>query len=147
MVMKMKVLTFSVCLLLFGTAFYMQRLGAAAQSISVIVNQNNTTETMSAREVRKLFLGKSRKLPDGTRALLVSNDLIQTEFNRSALGKADSQVKAAWSRLLFSGRAKRPVAFSDPAEVIQFVSGNVNSIGYVLTSEVSAGVKSVHTVK
>jgi len=147
MVLQMKTLTFALFLMLLGTTLYMQRLDASAHQISVIVNMNNATEVMSAREVRKLFLGKSRKLPDGSRALLVSNDLIRSEFNRSALGKADSQVKAAWSRLLFSGRAKRPVAFSDPADVVQFVSANVNAVGYVLSSELRAGVKSVHTLK
>jgi len=146
MVMNMRLLTITICLLLAGTAFYAGQPSAAGVSISVIVNQNNGTDAMSAREVRKLFLGKSRNLPDGSRAVLVSNDSIRSEFNRTALGKADSQVKAAWSRLLFSGRAKRPVAFSDPADVVQFVASNVNAVGYVPTSDLSAGVKSVHTL-
>jgi len=142
----MRLLILTICSLLIGIAIYHGQLNAASAPISVIVNQNNSTETMSAREVRKLFLGKSRKLPDGSKALLVSNELIRSEFNRNALGKADSQVKAAWSRLLFSGRAKRPVTFSDPAEVVQFVSSNINAIGYVLSSELGSGVKSVHTL-
>jgi len=120
---------------------------AAEDSIVVIVNQDNDTKKMSAREVRKLFLGKSRKLPDGSRAVLVSNEAILSEFNRSALRKADSQVKAAWSRLLFSGRAKPPVAFSNPADVVQYVAQNANAIGYVLTSQLAEGVKAVHRLK
>jgi len=143
----MKNITFILCVMLLGITLFMERLNASNHEISIIVNMNNATDVMSAREVRKLFLGKSRNLPDGSRALLVSNELIRSEFNRSALGKADSQVKAAWSRLLFSGRAKRPVAFSDPAEVVQFVSGNINAVGYILSSELGEGVKSVHTLK
>jgi len=143
----MKTFGISICLILVGTIFYVKQTIAVTPSISVIVNQDNATQTMSAREVRKLFLGKSRNLPDGSRALLVSNGLIKSDFNRSALGKADSQVNAAWSRLLFSGRAKRPVAFSDPSEVVRFVASNINAIGYVLTTQIGSGVKSVHTVK
>jgi len=143
----MKALNLSLLLILFGIATPIERLNALEYSIVVIVNENNATTAMSAREVRKLFLGKSRKLPDGSRALLVSNQPIESEFNRSALRKADSQVKAAWSRLLFSGRAKRPVAFDDPADVVAFVSENVNAIGYILTTELVEGVKSVHTLK
>jgi len=143
----MRLLTITICVLLVGSVLYASQPIAAGVSISVIVNQNNGTDAMTAREVRKLFLGKSRNLPDGTRAVLVSNDMIKSEFNRAALGKADSQVKAVWSRLLFSGRAKRPVVFSDPAEVVQFVATNVNAVGYVPTSNLSDGVKSVHTLR
>jgi len=143
----MKLISLMLALMIVGVGLHVSSLQAVNHSIAVIVNENNTTKNMSAREVRKLFLGKSRKLPDGSRALLVSNSGIQTEFNRSALGKADSQVKAAWSKLLFSGRAKRPVEFSNPAEVVQFVSQNVNAVGYVLTSDISQGVKPVHTLK
>jgi len=120
---------------------------ASDKKIVVIVNANNATDNMSAREVRKLFLGKSRKLPDGSRAVLVSNQPIQSLFNRTALGKKDSQVKSAWSRLQFSGRAKPPVVISNPSEVIQFVSKNVNAVGYIMSDEVSAGVKPVHSLK
>lgn len=145
--LMMKNLKLVLCLMMLGVMTHISQLDALENTIVVIVNQNNGTEAMSPREVRKLFLGKSRKLPDGSRALLVSNGPIQTEFNRSALRKADSQVKAAWSRLLFSGRAKPPVAFSDPADVVQFVAENQNAVGYVLTSELADGVKSVHTLK
>lgn len=143
----MKTLSLTVCMIFIVISLHVDRIEADGHPIVVIVNENNATENMSAREVRKLFLGKTRKLPDGSRALLVSNDSIESEFNREALGKANSQVKAAWSRLLFSGRATRPVAFSDPAELIRFVSENPNAVGYVLNSQLSKGVKPVHTIK
>jgi len=143
----MNTLKFTLFSFLLSISIYTAPLNAADDGIVVIVNQNNATQSMSAREVRKLFLGKSRKLPDGSRALLVSNDKLQSKFNKSALRKADSQVKAAWSRLQFSGRAKPPVEFSNAADVVKFVSENVNAIGYILSSELTPGVKAVHTLK
>jgi len=115
--------------------------------IAVIVSEKNATTQMSAREVRKLFLGKSRKLPDGSRALLVGLQPIQTAFNKSALRKADAQVKAAWSRLLFSGRAKPPREFSSASAVIEFVAGNSNAVGYVPAEELDDGVKAVFILR
>jgi len=143
----MRKMNFTLCLVLLGFAVFGVPTFANDNSIVVIVNASNGTQNMSAREVRKLFLGKSRKLPDGSRAVLVSNKPIETQFNRSALGKKDSQVKSAWSRLQFSGRAKPPVVISDPAEVVRFVSENINAVGYVLRSELGAGVRPVHTLR
>jgi len=139
MVMQMRKMNFALCLLLLLFDAYVIPAYANDNPIVVIVNVNNSTDAMSAREVRKLFLGKSRKLPDGSRAVLVSNQPIQTRFNRSALGKKDSQVKSAWSRLQFSGRAKPPVVISNPAEVVRFVSENENAVGYVRKSELGSG--------
>jgi len=147
MIKPMKKLGLILCLILVGITVHIAPVNAADEAIVVIVNENNSTQEMSAREVRKLFLGKSRKLPDGSRALLVSNESLQSKFNKSALRKADSQVKAAWSRLQFSGRAKPPVEFGNPADVVKFVSANLNAIGYVRTSELGPGVKQVHTLK
>jgi len=139
--------TLFLCFILVGISAHSVVVSAAENTIVVIVNANNSTSKMSSREVRKLFLGKSRKLPDGSRALLVSNEQLQSHFNKTALRKKDSQVKAAWSRLQFSGRAKPPVEFNNPADVVKFVSENLNAIGYVRSSELGAGVKPVHTLK
>jgi len=143
----MKTIMFTLCLIFLGITAHIATLHASENTIVVIVNENNSTQGMSAREVRKLFLGKSRKLPDGSRALLVSNEPLQSNFNKSALRKADSQVKAAWSRLQFSGRAKPPVELANAADVVKFVSENLNAIGYIRAFELVPGVKAVHTLK
>ena len=120
--------------------------GAAAQTV-VIVNADNATRALSARDVRKLFLGKSRILPDGSRAVLVSLDSMMSDFNRRALRKGDSQVSAAWSRLLFSGRAEPPREFSRASEVIDFIATTPNAIGYIDEASINDSVKVVHRVR
>jgi len=137
----------TLVVMLQGFVAYEVPANASENTIVVVVNENNPTNAMSSREIRKLFLGKSRKLPDGSRALLVSNEQLQSMFNKSALRKADSQVKAAWSRLQFSGRAKPPVEFYNPIDVVKFVADNRNAIGYVRLSEIGAGVKPVYSLK
>ena len=113
----------------------------------VIVNAKNATQSLSASDVRKLFLGKSRVLPDGSRAVLVSFEPISSEFNKRALRKKDSQVKAAWSRLLFSGRAQPPREFSSASEAVAFVAANTSAVGYVNESELTDEVKVVYALK
>jgi len=122
-------------------------LSADSPAIIVIVHESNETQRMSTRQVRKLFLGKSRKFPNGIRAVLISNESIKSDFNSAALRKADSQVEAAWARLKFSGRAKPPIEFSNAADVVRYVAENENAIGYVSSSVELTGVKIVHTVK
>ena len=56
-------------------------------------------------------------------------------------GKSSAQVKAAWSRLVFSGKATPPKELASSAEVKKFVAANPDAIGYVEKSAVDATVK------
>ncbi len=113
----------------------------------VIVNAQNRTQSLSASDVRKLFLGKSRVLPDGSRAVLVSYEPIRSEFNQRALRKKDSQVKAAWSRLLFSGRAEPPREFGSARDAIAFIATNPSAVGYIDEDDLTDDVKVVFALK
>lgn len=134
-------------LFLIVQGFHIKSVIAYDASIAVIVNESNATQKMTAREVRKLFLGKSRKLPDGTRARLVSLESLQTTFNRATLGKNNAQVKSAWARLQFTGRASPPREFTDASDVVEFVANNTDAIGYVPFSALAPGVREVYLLE
>ena len=51
--------------------------------------------------------------------------------------------EAAWSRLVFSGKATPPKEVGNSAEVKKLVSANPNTIGYIEKSAVDASVKVV----
>ena len=59
----------------------------------------------------------------------------------AALGKTSAQVKAAWSRLTFSGKATPPKELGSSAEVKKMVAANPNAVGYIEKSAVDGTVK------
>ena len=117
--------------------------GAQAQVV-VIVNLKSSNATMTADQVSGIFLGKSNTLPSGATAQPV--DLPDAQPAREAFyskvtGKSGSQVKAAWSRLVFSGKATPPKELANDAEVKKFVAANPDAVGYIDKSAVDATVK------
>ena len=99
---------------------------------------------MSADDVSALFLGKSDQLPGVGVALLLDqaeSNAVRDAFYSKVTGKSAAQVKAAWSRLVFSGKATPPKEVANSAEVKKLVATNANAIGYIEKSAVDGTVK------
>jgi ABC-type phosphate transport system substrate-binding protein len=119
--------------------------GAFAQ-VAVIVNPKSPLATMTADQVSGIFLGKSNTLPSGGTAIPTDlPDSVATReiFYTKVTGKSTAQVKAAWSRLVFSGKATPPKELGSSTEVKKFVAANPDAIGYIEKSAVDSSVKVV----
>lgn len=68
---------------------------------------------------------------------------IHAEFYRKATGRDLAQVKAIWSRLLFTGRGRPPAELPDSAAVKKAVASDPHAMGYVDSSSVDTSVKAV----
>ena len=66
---------------------------------------------------------------------------IYLEFYRKATGRDLAQVKAIWSRILFTGRGLPPKQLPDSAAVKQAVAADPKAVGYIEKSAVDASVK------
>ena len=141
--MRNKVLALS----LVAATVLLSRTGAAQTGeIAIFVNPNSSVSNISEREIRRLFLGKSIKLPNGSRAALAIYEPLETEFNTHALKRSNAQVSAAWSRLKFSGRAREPATFSDPAALLDFVATTPNAIAYGLPESARDDIRQILTI-
>lgn len=123
--------------------------GGAAAQVAVIVNPKNPAASMTADQVSNIFLGKSNTLPSGATAAAVDqaeSAAVREQFYSKVTGKQSAQVKAAWSRLVFSGKATPPKELASSAEVKKFVAANPDAIGYIEKSPVDGSVKAVLTV-
>ncbi|MCV2368306.1 type 2 periplasmic-binding domain-containing protein [Roseateles oligotrophus] len=123
--------------------------GMAQAQVAVIVNAKSPTATMTADQVSAIFLGKSNALPSGAAALatdLPESAAAREQFYSKVTGKQAAQVKAAWSRLVFSGKATPPKELATAADVKKFVAANPDAIGYIEKSAVDASVKVVLSV-
>jgi ABC-type phosphate transport system substrate-binding protein len=120
-----------------------------AADIAVIVNPRNPAATLSAQQVSAIFLGKTNTLPSGPTAMMADqpdNGPLYESFYGNVTGKTPPQVRAAWARLTFSGKALPPRPLADGAEVKKFVASHPDAIGYVDKDAVDPSVKVVLVV-
>jgi len=120
--------------------------GLAWSQVAVIVSPKSPLTALTADQAAAIFMGRSATLPSGataTPADLPDTSGVREQFYSKAAGKSAAQVKAAWSRLTFSGKATPPKEIPSAAEVKKFVAANPDAIGYIEKSAVDATVKVV----
>lgn len=120
--------------------------GTALAEIAVIVHPSNG-DAPSAKDIERIFLGKSRSFPGGAKALPVNQgegSPIRQSFDQGLLGRSASQMKAYWSKQVFTGKGTPPQEAANDAEVKSVVSANPNTISYIDASAVDDTVKVVH---
>jgi ABC-type phosphate transport system substrate-binding protein len=117
-----------------------QLLVSVACADDVVVIGNPAAAALTKDQVSDLFLGKSQgmKLFDQP-----SSAPIKATFYEKVSGHDLSQVKATWSRLIFTGKAQPPKEMPDAAAVKKAVAADPKAIGYIQKSEVDATVKVV----
>ena len=117
-------------------------LSTTALADDVVVIGNPAATTLTKEQVSDLFLGKTRgvKLVDQPDAAK-----IKAEFY-GKLGRDLSQVRATWTRLIFTGRGEGPKEVADSAAVKKAVAADPNTIGYIEKSDVDGTVKVLATL-
>jgi ABC-type phosphate transport system substrate-binding protein len=122
---------------------------AMAEDLVVIVNPSNTSAALTADQVEGIFLGKTTSLPGGGTAAPVDqadSSPQRAAFYQKAASKDAAQVKAIWSRIVFSGKGTPPKTLGSSAEVKKFVASDANGIGYIEKSAADSSVKIVLTL-
>ncbi len=112
--------------------------------IAVIVHPSNTSAVTDA-DIKNFYLGRQKAFANGETAVLLSlseGDNSRSEFNNKVLGKTDAQLKAFWSKVLFTGKGTPPKDVS-PSDMLHLVATNPNMIGFVDASAVTPDVKVV----
>jgi ABC-type phosphate transport system substrate-binding protein len=130
-----------------GTMLLALVMGTAAvpafAEIVVIVNPKNPATKMFSEQAAQFFIGKSTMFTPIEHS---EGAAIRGEFDQKVLGKDPSQVKAIWSKLVFTGKGSAPKEYSSSAEVKKAVAADVTAIGYIEKSAVDDTVKVILTV-
>ena len=93
-----------------------------------------------------MFMGRWRQLPSGLPALpidLPDENPQRADFYRQLVNKSPSEIKAYWSRLMFSGGARPPVAAGNAEEQMKLLSNTPGAIGYMERAAVDGRFKIV----
>lgn len=119
--------------------------GMAVAEIAVIVHPSNNA-TLDQAEITRLFTGRGAAFSTGTKATplnLADSAPARAEFDSKVLGKSSSQMKAYWSKLVFTGKGTPPKELGSVADVKAAVAADASAIGYVDAASVDATVKVV----
>jgi len=116
---------------------------AANAEVVVIVSAKSTASTMTADQIAQIYLGKSTQMKP-----VDSGDApVRSQFYAGVAGKDAAQVKAIWSKLVFTGKATPPKELATSAEVVKAVAADPTSLGYVERTAVDPSVKIVYEIK
>jgi hypothetical protein len=114
-----------------------------ARAGELVVIVNSAAAGMSKEQVADLYLGRSNGL---TPLDQEANSALYVEFYKKVTGRDIAQVRAIWSKIIFTGRGLPPKQLVDSVAVKKAVAANPKAIGYIEKSAVDASVKVVLTL-
>lgn len=116
--------------------------------VSVVVHPSSNIESLTTKQVKKIFLGRLRMLPNtGREAVVVdqSADALSHKFIYSKLVRmTPTNLKRYRAAYLFSGKGRLPVTVEGNEQVKSFVAGSESAIGYIDAASLDDSVKSVY---
>ena len=123
------------------------RVEAQNRNFVVVVHESNPITTVRGDELSKMFLKKITVWRTKQPVVVVDqsdNTKIRQQFSRDVHHRDVQSVQGFWQSQIFSGRAVPPQQRAGDTEVLSFVAGNPNAVGYVSASAtLPAGVKAV----
>ena len=131
--------------MLIGLALSLTSAAAMADVVAVVSAKSSIT-AVSKSQLADIFLGKTNRFPDGTQATPVDQaegSAARDEFCDKIVGKTAAQIKAYWSKIIFTGRGQPPPTVSSASEMKKRVSENPAAIGYLDSSMVDDSLRVV----
>jgi ABC-type phosphate transport system substrate-binding protein len=119
-------------------------VAAASQEVVAVVSAKSAVTALSSSQVADIFLGRATRFPDGTVAVPIDLNEESPErdrFYEQYTGKSPAQVKAHWSKIIFTGRGQPPRQASNSSEAKKLIAENPNAIGYIDGSAVDRTVR------
>src|ERR1700733_4077638 len=120
-------------LLLLAVALWLGCACALAGEVKLIANPSVKADTISAGELKKVFLEERITLGDGTHVepVLEKDGPVHEAFLRECLGGTDEDLQNYYRALVFSGRGSMPKELGSDEEVVAYVEKTRGAIGYV----------------
>jgi hypothetical protein len=106
---------------------------ATTPDVQLVASIDGAVRTLTREEAKQLFLGHRNRLNDGTPVTLIDLPSGQTrnQLYQQLTGKNPIQVRANWSRLVFSGRVRPPREAGSESEALEWLASTPNAIGYL----------------
>ncbi len=118
----------------------------AAADVVAVVSAKSPITSLNMSQVADLFSGKATRFPNGLQAFPVDQaegSAVRDEFYGKIVGKTPAQLKAYWSRIIFTGRGLPPPTVSNASEMKKRIRDNPAAIGYIERNMVDDSVRVV----
>ncbi len=117
--------------------------------VVVVVSPKSPLTELSAYHLSDIYLGRTTLLPDRSRVIPLDqaeNASLRNAFYMKFTGRAPEQIKAHWSKSIFTGKGVPPKEYPDSNAVKRAIARNPSAMGYIDSSEVDATVKVLQIV-
>lgn len=116
---------------------------ATAADIKVIANSSVGASSISADELKGVFLATKSSLSDGSHVepVLLKSGAAHEAFLKEYVGKSDSALETYYRSLVFTGKGSMPKAFATDAEVVAYVEKTKGAVGYVSAAATTGSAK------
>lgn len=114
--------------------------------VVAVVSAKSPVTTLSMSQVADIFSSKASRFPNGVLAFPIDQaegSTVRDEFYNKVVGKTAAQIKAYWSKIIFTGRGQPPPSVSNDIEMKKRISDNPAAIGYIDRSLVDDSVRVV----
>lgn len=119
---------------------------AAFADVVPVVSSKSPVYELSRNQVVDIFLGKANRFPNGELAVPIDQaegSEVRDAFYRQFTNRTAAQLKAYWSKIVFTGKGQPPREVSPGESVKRVLADNPNFIGYIDRADVDANVKVV----
>ena len=117
---------------------------AGAHDPVIVVSVKNPLSTLRHEQVAAIFLAQNDRFPDGAEAValdLPPGSAPRDAFYQRVAAMSPPQMKAYWTKMVFTGRAQPPRELRTSAAVRRMVADNPAMIGYIDRGALDASVK------
>ncbi|MBR9727043.1 phosphate ABC transporter substrate-binding protein [Shewanella intestini] len=106
---------------------------------AVVVIGHTSAADITLDEAKRAFLGRG----DASTVVyeLSEGNPTRSEFHDAVTGRSDSQLKAFWSKQVFTGKGNPPATVTDATTMKATIAANPNAIGYIDEADVDGTVK------
>lgn len=107
---------------------------APREKFVIIIHKDNEITSISRKELSKIFLKRVRRWDNNEKITPVDQKIeipVREFFTLRVHKKKVTAIKAYWQKRIFTGRGVPPAELKSSKEVLEYVSEDVNAIGYI----------------
>jgi hypothetical protein len=128
-----------------GLALSLSCAAAMADVVAVVSAKSPLTE-LSRNQIANLFLGNASMLVNGEPVIPIDMAVgtpLRDEFYASYAAKSPAQIRAHWSKLIFTGRGQPPKEAASSSDLKKLIVDNPRAIGYLDSGKIDASVRAL----